>query len=53
MLCRIPPGLLIAIDCYVTGNGLKAVEALKDTPPNPPIIEPRLEALEGLLEAPA
>jgi len=39
--------------CYVTGNGLKAVEALKDTPPNPPIIEPRLKALEGLLEAPA
>ncbi|MGC8962279.1 MAG: threonine synthase, partial [Candidatus Bathyarchaeia archaeon] len=39
--------------CYVTGNGLKTVEALKDSLQYPPVIEPKLEALKGLLEVPA
>ena len=39
--------------CYVTGNGLKAMDALKDSLPDSPVIEPRIEALNGLLEVSA
>jgi threonine synthase len=36
--------------CYVTGNGLKTVEVLKDVIPSPLIIEPKLEAIPNVVE---
>ncbi|MBS7644602.1 MAG: threonine synthase [Candidatus Bathyarchaeia archaeon] len=41
------------VTCYVTGNGLKTVEALEGSLPYLPVIEPKLEALRRLLEVTA
>ncbi len=42
-----------SIVCYVTGNGLKTVESLQSTMTQPPLIDPKLDALKDLLEVTA
>jgi len=39
--------------CYVTGNGLKTIEALESSLLRPHVVEPKLEALETVLEVKA